>query len=269
MRVDLHLHTYHSDGQLAPRELLAAVHGQQVERYAVTDHDTLLGWQALKDEPGLICGVEVTAGFDGREIHIVALGIDPEHAGLLAMLAEIRAIRLRRLEVLIARLPDDVRRGLTLPTLREEAFGRQSDTFGRLHLAKAIIRRGGVATVSDAFAHHLGDEHVSDGTLEAFPTPRVVGDNIRAAGGVAILAHPGIYGTFAAIEPLMAQGLDGLEVNHPNLDPSLHATLLGAAMERGWLMSAGSDLHFMGARKPGFWSLGDLHRPLLERIGAA
>ena len=64
-------------------------------------------------------------------------------------------------------------------------------------------------------------------------------------------------------------GVQDLEVNHPNLDPSLHATLLGAAMERGWLMSAGSDLHFMGARKPGFWSLGDLHKPLLERIGAA
>lgn len=269
MRVDLHLHTYHSDGQLAPRELLAAVHGQQVDRYAVTDHDTLLGWQALKDEPGLIPGVEVTAGFDGREIHVVGLGIDPDHADLLAMLAEIRAIRLRRLAVLIDRLPENVRRGLTLDALREDPFGRVSDTFGRLHLAKAIIRRGGVATVNDAFAQHLGDEHVSDGTLEAFPTPRVVGETIRAAGGVAILAHPGIYGTFAAIEPLMAQGLDGLEVNHPNLDPSLHATMLGAAMERSWLMSAGSDLHFMGARKPGFWSLGDLHKPLLERIGAA
>ena len=269
MRVDLHLHTHHSDGQLAPRELLAAVHGQQVDRFAVTDHDSLLGWQALKDEPGLIPGVEVTAGFDGREIHIVGLGINPEHLGLLAMLAEIRAIRLRRLEVLIARLPDDVRRGLTLPALREEAFGRASETFGRLHLAKAIIRRGGVATVNDAFAQHLGDEHVSDGTLEAFPTPTTVGETIRSAGGVAILAHPGIYGTFPAIEPLMAQGLDGLEVNHPNLDPSLHATMLGAAKDRGWLMSSGSDLHFMGARRPGFWSLGELHLPLLERIGAA
>jgi hypothetical protein len=269
VRVDFHLHTHHSDGQLAPRELLAAVHGQQVDCYAVTDHDSLLGWQALKDEPGLICGVEVTAGHDGREVHIVGLGIDPANAGMLALLSEIRAIRLRRLEVLIARLPEDVRRGLTLDALKDDPFGRASETFGRLHLAKAIIRRGGAASVNDAFAQHLGDEHVSDGTLEAFPTPRMVGDVIRAAGGVAILAHPGIYGTFAAIEPLMAQGLDGLEANHPNLDPSLHATLLGTAKERNWLVSAGSDLHFMGARKPGSWSLGDLHKPLLERLGAA
>lgn len=269
MRIDFHLHTHHSDGQLAPRELLAAVHGQQVDWYAVTDHDSLMGWQALKDEPGLICGVEITAGHDGREVHIVGLGIDPIHTGLLTLLAEIRAIRLRRLEVLIARLPDTVRRGLTLEQLRTDPFGRASETFGRLHLAKAIIRRGGAASVNDAFAQHLGDEHVSDGTLEQFPTPRLVGDTIRAAGGVALLAHPGIYGTFAAIEPLMAQGLDGLEANHPNLDPSLHATLLGAAKERGWLASAGSDLHFLGARKPGAWSLGDLHKPLLERLGAA
>lgn len=269
MRIDFHLHTHHSDGQLAPRELLAAVHGQQVDWYAVTDHDSLMGWQALQDEPGLICGVEITAGHDGREVHIVGLGIAPTNDGLLALLAEIRAIRLRRLAVLIERLPENVRRGLTLEALKEDPFGRASETFGRLHLAKAIIRRGGVASVNDAFAQHLGDEHVSDGTLEAFPTPRTVGEVIRAAGGVALLAHPGIYGSFAAIEPLMAQGLDGLEANHPNLDPTLHATLLGAAKERNWLVSAGSDLHFLGARKPGFWSLGELHQPLLERIGAA
>jgi 3',5'-nucleoside bisphosphate phosphatase len=269
VRVDFHLHTHHSDGQLAPRELLAAVHSQQVDWYAVTDHDSLKGWQALKDEPGLVCGVEITAGHDGREVHIVGLGVDPQNPGLNTLLADIRAIRLRRLEVLIARLPENVRRGLTLDALKEDPFGRASETFGRLHLAKAIIRRGGAASVNDAFAQHLGDEHVSDGTLESFPTPRTVGEAIRAAGGVALLAHPGIYGSFAAIEPLMAQGLDGLEANHPNLDASLHATVLGAAKERGWLMSAGSDLHFLGARKPGFWSLGELHKPLLARLGAA
>ncbi len=269
MRVDLHLHTHHSDGQLAPRELLAAVRQQQVEHWAVTDHDTLLGWQALAGEAGLIPGVEITAGFAGREVHVVALGIDPLDAGLLTLLAEIRALRLRRLTVLIARLPDDIRRGLTLDLMRVDPYAQASDSFGRLHLARSIVRRGGVPSVHEVFAQHLGDEHTSDAELEPYPLPGVVAEIVRAAGGVTILAHPGIYGTLAAIEPLMAQGLDGLEVNHPNLDPGLHATLLSAAKARGWLISAGSDLHFLGARRPGGWSMDDLHRPLLERIRVA
>ena len=269
MRVDLHLHTHHSDGQLAPRELLAAVRQQQVEHWAVTDHDSLMGWQALAGEAGLIPGVEVTAGAGGREVHIVGLGIDPQHAGLLAFLADIRALRLRRLTVLIARLPDDVKRGLTLEAMRGDHYAQASESFGRLHLARSIVRRGGVPSVHEVFASHLGDEHTADAELEPYPLPSVVGEVIRAAGGVAILAHPGVYGTFTVIESLMVQGLDGLEVNHPNLDPSLHATMLGAARARGWLVSAGSDLHFLGARKPGGWSLDELHRPLLERIRVA
>jgi predicted metal-dependent phosphoesterase TrpH len=267
--IDLHLHTHHSDGVLPPRELLAAVRLAQVDRFAVTDHDSLAGWRELAGEAGIVPGVEVTAERGGREIHIVGLGFDPLDAGLNTFLAEIRALRVRRITILLARLPESVRRGLTLEALREDPVVRHSESLGRLHLAKALVRRGGVASISDAFLMHLGDDHTCDAELESYPAPAVVADRLRAAGGVAILAHPGIYGSFAAIEPLMAEGLDGLEVNHPNLDPGLHAELLGAAAARGWLASAGSDMHFLGTRKPGAWSMDGLHRPLLERIRAA
>lgn len=263
------MHTHHSDGQLAPRELLAAVRQQQVDHWAVTDHDSVRGWQALAAEPGLIPGVEITAGFAGREVHVVGLGIDPHHAELLTFLADIRALRLRRLTVLIARLPDDVKRGLTLQALCTDPLARDSESFGRLHLARSLLRRGGVSSISNAFEHHLGDEHTTDFDLEPYPLPSEVSAVIHAAGGVAILAHPGVYSTFAVIEPLMAQGLDGLEVNHPNLDPNLQATLLSTAVARNWLISAGSDLHFLGARKPGAWSMDERHRPLLDRLRVA
>jgi hypothetical protein len=71
------------------------------------------------------------------------------------------------------------------------------------------------------------------------------------------------------IKELVGCGLDGLEVNHPNLDPSLHAEMLTFAREQHLLISAGSDLHFLGRRRPGEWSMGDAHQALLERLVAA
>jgi predicted metal-dependent phosphoesterase TrpH len=171
--------------------------------------------------------------------------------------------------VLIERLPVDIRRGLTLSDLADDPSARASDTLGRLHLAKALIRRGGVATISDVFAHYLGDEHTSDDVLEAFPTVAVTAALIRSSGGIAILAHPGIYKHLSMIKELVGCGLDGLEVNHPNLDPSLHAEMLTFAREQHLLISAGSDLHFLGRRRPGEWSMGDAHQALLERLVAA
>ncbi len=211
MRSDFHLHTHLSDGVPTPRELLAAVRRAKIDAFAVTDHDTLAGWRALAGEPGLIPGVEVTAGLAGREIHIVALGIDPEHQGFAAFLAGIRALRIRRLTQLIARLGDNVRRGLSIDELASEGDARHADSLGRLHLAKALVRRGGVATVADAFNHHLGDDYLVDADLEPYPHPTVAAHAIRAAGGVALLAHPGIYRTRDAVAPLLDLGLDGLE----------------------------------------------------------
>ena len=269
MLIDLHLHTHHSDGILSPRDLLAAVRKAGVDRFAVTDHDTMRGWAALSGETGLITGVEITAGHQGREIHIVGLGIDPGNSDLITLLTNIRACRIRRLAVLIDRLPHEVRRGLTMTDLAHDPAARQSDTLGRLHLAKSLLRRGGIATIGDAFSQYLGDEHTSDSELEAFPDIAIVADCIRRAGGVAILAHPGVYKELALIKNLMTCGLDGLEVSHPNLDPSLQAELLTLAREQQVFVSSGSDLHFLGRRQPGSWSLGEAHDALLQRLAAA
>ena len=268
MRIDFHLHTHRSDGTLTPAELLNAVHRAGVDAFAVTDHDTLAGFAALRGEAGLIPGVEVTAGLNGREVHIVGLGIDPDDAAFAAFLAAIRATRRQRLQQLIARLPENVRRGLTFAALCEDPDARHADALGRLHLARALLRRGGVANIHDAFALHLGDDHTVDAGLEPYPHPTVCRDAIRAAGGVAILAHPGVYPDAGTVTALMAHGLDGLELDHPNLDPDLATQLAALAATHGWLASAGSDLHFLGNRKPGGWSPDDARQqPLLERLG--
>ncbi len=253
--MDLHLHTSASDGTLEPQALAAAVRRQGVDLWAVADHDTLAGWRELAGQPGLVPGVEATAGADGREIHIVGLGIDPDHAGLADLLAGNRALRRRRIEVLISRLPAKLAGGMTPDDVARLGAPRVPDSLTRLHLARALVARGCLCSTSRAFADYLGDEHAADAGLPQFPSVRATAEAIRAAGGLAILAHPGQHGSMPAIEALMAEGLDGLEVRHPGLDTTLAAAMDARAAETGWWCSAGSDLHYLGARRPGMCRL--------------
>lgn len=262
--VDFHLHSNASDGEHPPDHMASAARKAWLARWALTDHDTTAGWARIAGAPGLVCGVEITAGADGREIHIVGLGIDPANPLLQDLLTRIRALRLTRLDALLARLPADVRRGLSAAEVKPA----EADAVGRLHLAKALARCGGVATVREAFDFHLADEHVADTGLPQFPPIAEVAAAIRAAGGVAILAHPGVYRGLATIAPLCA-GLDGLEAAHPGLDGELQAALLELAASRRLLVSVGSDTHRISAnRRPGAAHLAPaLLAPLLERLG--
>jgi len=260
MRLDFHLHTRLSDGGLSPAELLAAVRRARLDCWAVTAHDTLAGYQQLRHEPGIVPGVEVTAGRDGHEVHIVALGFAPDDAAFAQFLAGIRALRERRLTLIIADLGLAAR--LPLAALREGG----AEALTRHHLAQVLVRIGRCASVAEAFADCLSDGQLAGLALPPYPTPEEAGAAIRAAGGVAILAHPGIYGDRAAIEAQLP-GCDGLEIKHPNLDAGLAAELTALARARGLLASCGSDLHYLGARQPGDCQVGAAEvAPLLARI---
>ncbi len=273
MKVDFHLHTWCSDGAHDPIEMLHAIRHAGVEAFAITDHDTCAGWRTLAGTPGLIAGVEATAGHDHREVHIVGLGIAPDHPQLADMLTRVRALREIRITALIARLPADISRGLTLDDVRDRR-SRSGVTAGeslsRNHLARALVQRGGVASFRAAFEDWLGDEHMRDTALPSFPSIAEVTGAIRAAGGVALLAHPGMYKVIEVVEGLVDAGCDGLEVEHPHLDPTFAGALRSRAVERGWLMSVGTDTHVLGSRRPGHCELADhLLNPLLDRIGVA
>ena len=261
--VDFHMHSHASDGEHPPGHMASAARKAWLSHWSLTDHDTLAGWREIANAPGLICGVEVTAGDDGREIHIVGLGVDPAHGGLADLLAEIRQLRLRRVDALLARLPTDVRRDLTAAAVKPP----EADSVGRLHLAKALTRVGGVASVRDAFTFHLADEHLTDRELPQFPPIAQVVEAIRAAGGVAILAHPGVY-RHLDIAARLLEGLDGAECAHPGLDATLQEGLLDLCRQRNLLVSVGSDTHRISTlRRPGAARIRpELVAPLLERL---
>jgi predicted metal-dependent phosphoesterase TrpH len=146
----------------------------------------------------------------------------------------------------------------------------RAEALSRNHLARALVRRGGVRTMQDAFAFHIGDEHVRDPSLPGFPPLDECCAAIRAAGGLAILAHPGVHRTCAVVARLLDAGCDGLELASPNLDPALAAELAALIDARGLLASAGSDLHVLGMRRPGMHQLPDERlAPLARRLRIA
>ncbi|MFM2089942.1 MAG: hypothetical protein RLZZ127_431 [Planctomycetota bacterium] len=263
--IDLHLHSERSDGHDTPLAVAHANH--HLRAWALTDHDTTAGCRAIRGAPGMVPGVEVTAGLDGQEVHIVALGIRLDDGPFQTLLADIRDRRRVRIARLLDRLPDSVRRGLALADFTPDA----ERSLGRAHLARAVVRRGGAATIAAVFADWLGDEHTAEPELNPFPEPAAVCAAIRAADGVAILAHPPVYGTWdraRAVADACGPDLAGIERDCPGADPTWAAAIDAEADRRDWLLSRGSDRHRMIARPLAPAPLLLRQEALLERLRA-
>jgi len=215
----------------------------------------------LRTQLGIVPGVEVTAELEGREIHILGLGVDPDDADFEQFLAGIRAIRERRLLKIIQAL------GLEGVIRLESMRGGVCDALGRNHLAHALVAAGKARHINDAFENLIGDAQQAGMALPPYPHPIDAVGAIRRAGGVALLAHPGMYGTAEAVGKLLDLGLDGLEIKHPNLAPGLAKQLEELATARKLLASCGSDLHYAGPRQAGEWRLTrEQAAPLLAKL---
>jgi 3',5'-nucleoside bisphosphate phosphatase len=255
-RIDLHTHSTRSDGSLEPAALAKAAVDAGLTAIALTDHDTLAGLPeatAAGAAWGLevIPGVEVTARFPHRAMHVLAYGFDPQDPTLGAMLARVRAGRTDRNDRILARLAE-----LGVPVTMEDvrgACGASGRTIGRPHIASAMVRRGWVRDEKTAFGRYLKDGGVAYVPAEVVDPEEVI-SAVLAAGGATVLAHPRqlrLDGTEAygqLFTRLANAGLAGIEVWHPSHSPIEREVFLRLATERGLVATAGSDFH--GAAKP-------------------
>ena len=240
--VDLHMHSTASDGARAPEDVATAAHAAGLTAIALTDHDTVAGVDAARsagERLGLrvITGVELSADDDGREIHI--LGLHLERLDLIEVaMREFRATRLDR-----ARRMVDQLNALGVPVTLESVLAESSGgAVGRPHVARAVVAGGWALDAREVFDRWLGN-----GRPANVPKQRLdVGDSIRLvheAGGLAIVAHPGVDCNRTRIDRLVALGLDGLEVRHPSHSAD-ETRRLGALVEHFRLVpSGGSDWH--------------------------
>jgi predicted metal-dependent phosphoesterase TrpH len=252
MRIDLHTHTTASDGVLTPTELVELASSRDVDVIGVTDHDTVTGVAeaaAAGERLGVrvVAGIELSARHTDRAVHVLGYFLDAADERLLRALDEMQVDRLDRIKRIVARL-NELGYELTLDEVLAHAHGA---VVARPHVARALVARGYIASVGDAFKPEL----IADGGRADVPrkqlTPAESVALIRAAGGVSVIAHPGLahhLGTHdpmpdELIEQLASSGLAGLEIDHPDHDPVTRDRLQALADRLGLVATGGSDFH--------------------------
>ena len=247
-RIDLHSHSTASDGTDPPAEVIRRARAAGLDVIALTDHDTLAGHAeargALPPGLALVPGMELSCRLDGHSVHLLAYHVDPAHAGLAEQLHAITTDRLRRARDMVGKLRE---LGVDITWERVAAIAGDG-VVARPHIARAMVAAGAIARPDQAFTPEWigpgGRAYVSRYALDAEDAVRLV----SSAGGVSVLAHPGVpQGGWKigdeAVARLAAAGLAGLEVAHPDHDDAERIRLAALAATLGLVSSGGSDDH--------------------------
>ncbi len=253
-RADFHAHTLRSDGVLEPAALVAAAAAAGVRTLALTDHDTLAGYRELvgSGAPALPAGLELLPGIEinatlpdatdlpDGELHLVGLGVDPGSAVLEALLDRQRDARRVRFARMLAQLRDA---GAPVDAQLEDLVRADEESLGRPIVARALVAAGHADNISDAFGRWVGPGKPGYVRREAMgPVDAITA--IRAAGGLAVLAHfwsaperP------ALLRELIEAGLGGIEVHHRTFDRATVERMRTVAAAHRLVPSGGTDFH--------------------------
>ena len=253
--VDLHAHSTASDGLLDPASLVRKAAANGVDLLALTDHDVTSGFgearkAALLHGVHLIAGVEVSVTWRNKTIHIVGLDIDPDCAALQAGLKAVRSGRRARAEQMAAELS---RVGIDGSFAGAARHAANPDFIGRTHFARYLVDRGLASNPRDVFKRFLG-EGKPGFVAHQWATLEDTLSWIRAAGGEAVIAHPGCYNLseeklaelFGVFRDL---GGAAIEVIAPGHRPEQFVPLSRLCRVFGLKASVGSDYHGPGEQR--------------------
>lgn len=251
MKVDLHMHSHCSDGVLSPTELMERAFAQGVQLLALTDHDTLAGVEEARERAQslgmqLVSGIEFSTRWGSMGIHIVGLGLALERPALHATVAAQRRARAERNEEIGRRLE---KIGVVNAYERARELAGEVEP-GRPHFAELLVRDGKVVDSARAFKKYLGSGKLGDVRQQWPPMADIVAA-IRAADGVAVLAHPAKYAlTRTKLRALMsdfaAAGGQAVEIISGQQASGIAENLASLAREFELEASVGSDFHRPG-----------------------
>ncbi|MGL4363537.1 MAG: PHP domain-containing protein [Cellulosilyticaceae bacterium] len=251
--MDLHTHSVHSDGTLSPTELIHLAKQKNLKAISLTDHDSVNGLDecirvGLAENIEVIPGIELSANYNDKEIHILGYYIDPSSSLLNNTLNSIIHKRNSRNNEILEKLHNmDIH--ITLDDLSQ---GCDNEVITRAHIATAMRLKGYVKENNDAFKRYIGHGCPAFVAKYSLSYTECI-DLIHKCGGVAILAHPNLY-SFAKdnVKPLIlklkSHGLDGVEVIYSKHSLEVISTLTSFCKANNLLITGGSDFH--GANKP-------------------
>lgn len=245
---DLHVHTAFSDGTSTPEQVVAIAQEVGLDGLAITDHDTTQAVQRAMQEGRergieVIPGIELTAEYQGVEIHILGYLLDFQDARFQERLAGVQRDRVDRIRMICDRLKAI---GIGLEPEKVFAFAG-AGTVGRLHVARALVSEGFAGSVPEAFQRFIGDKSAAYVAHFRFSPQQAIA-LIRSVRGVAVLAHPYSLRDEGLIPVMVEAGLQGIEVFYPEHSAAMTAEYRALARQYGLVMTGGSDFH--GSAKP-------------------
>lgn len=247
---DLHLHSNFSDGTFTPEEVVERARRVGLKALALTDHDTVEGCEraaaaCTKEGIEFIVGTELTAEHNGHELHILAYLVDPGNPTLVNEIAKFQKVRQQRIREMVARINE-----LNIPLNAEEVFALANcRSPGRPHVARAMVKARLCGTLDEAFERFLKKGRpawVPKAKMSALEAVEL----IHQAGGLAVMAHPGLNKTDESIPELVAAGLDGIECFHTKHNAVAADRYQKIAQAHGLLVTGGSDCHGLSKGKP-------------------
>jgi predicted metal-dependent phosphoesterase TrpH len=258
-RIDLHVHTVASEGSLTVSNHFAYAAGNGLRTIALTDRDVLPDGEeahALSERYGVeyLPGVEVTGGWNGQEVHILGYRVDSSHPRLAALVGSVRTSRQAHLDIMLYRL---AQAGVFISRADITRQAPLCECPGRVHIARAMVERGCIQNVREAYVpRYIGIDGDCYHPSTAVPAEEVI-RTVLAAGGIPVLAHPGIAarGLGLAEQDVAAMrecGLRGIEVIHACHSPEQSLAYDRMAGRLGLLRTGGSCCR------------GDNHSPVLQ-----
>lgn len=279
MSIDLHTHSNFSDGTMTPTELVALARHKKISALALTDHDTMAGTPeailaGVEMGVEIIPGIEISVLYNQVEYHVLGYWADPRNSPLAAALSRLQGARAERNAKILEKL-----KALGIPVTAEELqlVSEQGQT-GRPHIARILVQRGVVRTMTQAFDQFLKKGEAAYVSRFAYGAAEAVA-LIRQAGGLAVLAHPAqndpeLIRLPVVLADLVPAGLEGIELYYPTHSHKVKKRMRALATEYDLLLTGGSDYH--GEVRPGTSLAGggnifvppELLEKMKERLGA-
>jgi hypothetical protein len=249
--IDLHIHSYYSDGTYSPKMIADIALQKSLRIFSITDHDNVSALdeaaEYVRDKRIIfVSGIEMSTRFDGMDIHLLGYFMDHKNKSLLDTLSRLRNSRSQRAEKIVELLNQkNIDIGMK-DVLKISGEG----SVGRVHIAKALHEKKYVKSISDAFDRFLvkgSPYYVSKEVLEFGDAVNL----LKASGGITVLAHPGLENVYNRLNELINFGLDGIEVYHPQNKTFQIKTLKKYATKNNLLITGGSDYHGANSSKHG------------------
>ena len=278
MCIDLHLHSFYSDGTAAPSVLIDIAVQAGLHAISLTDHDTVEGIEEFftygrQYDLTLFSGLEVSALHRQFSLHILGYGFDHRNRELIQWLKRLQDGRAERNRTIIDKLRK-MGHNIRFDELKEIS---QCGQTGRPHIAKLLLKKGVVQSTDDAFSLYLRKGGPAFAERFAYSAAESI-DMIHRAGGIAILAHPVFLeqqtnALSLVIAELVERGLDGLEAYYPSHSPTLQKKLCSLAAKYQLVVTGGSDYHgkertfsTLAGNSDGFCPPETLLEPIKDRL---